>query len=744
MDKHHHIWINLKNIFHSILFITCLSTSCFSQQSDYVSPAGTKFLLYTPPGYYSSPERFPLLLSLHSKGEVGDDLTELTSRNPEQMPSRLIYLNKWPKELPFIVLTPQLKPSATDPDPQWPAAYIHEVVQYVLNNFRIDTTRIYLTGISRGGTGAWTYASAYPETIAAMVPLSGRSDTTQACPIKNIPVWAFHGDGDNTAPAQFSIDMVNAIRACKPAGTVSPHLTILQAKSHNGWNEVYNGTNGYRIYEWLLMFKKNDPTNKTPYVSAGPDYRIAARTAPFYLKGYFFDTDGTIANVIWTQTSGNPLVISSVNSSDLKITSLTPGVFEFDLSVTDNTGAVSRDRVSLEVVTTPVQPVITGLTLVNGKTNIDVGPLSEDQVIDTRVLGLTEVNIRATTSPDALSVKFSVNSDQNTRTVNSSTPLYIKPQSSSPEWKISKGNYVICATPYSKANGTGIRGTSQCFRISIIDGEEVVAKGTITREVWNGITGKLVSSIPVQSAPFSTSEIAIFESPRNAADNYGARIRGYIRPPLTGNYTFYISSDDNSELWLSSDDNPANRIKIAAISGYASTSYRQWDKYTSQKSSLIPLQADTRYYIEALHKEGTAYDHLSVGWQLPNGTLERPIPGARLSPFQPMSALSINAVEESRTMDSYDDATIKVYPNPINNTREASIEVPANEVTNSHVVFVSVLTIYGEPVFYKEFHCGQTCHSLNIKLNKTLGNGSYLVRIQLGERVYNKKIFLTE
>ena len=119
----------------------------------------------------------------------------------------------------------------------------------------------------------------------------------------------------------------------------------------------------------------------------------------------------------------------------------------------------------------------------------------------------------------------------------------------------------------------------------------------------------------------------------NFADNYGQRIRGFICPPVTGNYTFWIASDDNSELWLSTDDNPANRQKIASVSGY--TSSRQWTKYTSQKSDLKNLTAGQNYYIEALHKDGSKADNCAVGWQLPDGTFERPIPGNRLSPFEP-------------------------------------------------------------------------------------------------------------
>lgn len=166
-----------------------------------------------------------------------------------------------------------------------------------------------------------------------------------------------------------------------------------------------------------------------------------------------------------------------------------------------------------------------------------------------------------------------------------------------------------------------------------------VGAGTIQREVWEGIPGKLVSSIPVNSAPSSTGVLTIFESPYNVGDNYGSRIRGYVCVPVSGDYTFWIASDDHSELWLSADENPANKVKIASVTGY--TLRRQWEKYPSQKSTPITLRAGRKYYIEALQKEATGADHLSVGWQLPNGTLERPIQGNRLIPYRADNSLPV-------------------------------------------------------------------------------------------------------
>ncbi|HEU5146326.1 MAG TPA: Ig-like domain-containing protein, partial [Chryseosolibacter sp.] len=160
---------------------------------------------------------------------------------------------------------------------------------------------------------------------------------------------------------------------------------------------------------------------------------------------------------------------------------------------------------------------------------------------------------------------------------------------------------------------------------------DTVQAGKITRELWTNVPGKEVSAIPLLAAPQSTRYLKTFETGTNQADNYGSRIRGYVRAPVSGYYTFFIASDDHSELWLSSDESEENKKKIAWVTGF--TAPRQWTKYASQTSEGIWLEADEKYYIEALHKEGTGGDHLSVGWHQENISLERPIPSSRLIPY---------------------------------------------------------------------------------------------------------------
>ncbi len=158
--------------------------------------------------------------------------------------------------------------------------------------------------------------------------------------------------------------------------------------------------------------------------------------------------------------------------------------------------------------------------------------------------------------------------------------------------------------------------------------------GEITRQVWTGISGTNVSDLTNQpdypANPDIQDTLSSMEAPTDWADNYGTRIAGYLHPAVTGDYTFWIASDDGSELWLSTDDSTTNVVKIAYVNGW--TNSRQWDKYSSQQSAVIHLEAGQSYFIEALQKEGGGGDNLAVAWQGP-GITRQVIDGAYLSPL---------------------------------------------------------------------------------------------------------------
>ncbi|HEX8530676.1 MAG TPA: hypothetical protein VF646_11660, partial [Cytophagales bacterium] len=102
----------------------------------------------------------------------------------------------------------------------------------------------------------------------------------------------------------------------------------------------------------------------------------------------------------------------------------------------------------------------------------------------------------------------------------------------------------------------------------------------------------------------------------------------------TGSYTFYISGDDDCELWLSTDANPANKVRIAHVTG-GWTASRDWTKYTTQTSTARSLTANTNYYVEVLHKEGGGGDNVAVGWTGPGISTISVIGAANLAPYSP-------------------------------------------------------------------------------------------------------------
>jgi hypothetical protein len=187
------------------------------------------------------------------------------------------------------------------------------------------------------------------------------------------------------------------------------------------------------------------------------------------------------------------------------------------------------------------------------------------------------------------------------------------------------------------ARATDDRGVSATSapRIVQIGAGATSGESGLLREFWlrrpSPALGSLKTYKHFPVRPTGWQLLASFETPSHWGDYYGSRVRGYLIPPETGDYTFWIAADDQAELSLSADESSENKQLIASVR--TRTAPHQWDVSQLQQSAPIPLEAGRRYYIEALHKEITASDHLAVGWQLPGGELERPIPGARLAPF---------------------------------------------------------------------------------------------------------------
>ncbi|MDN3656743.1 HYR domain-containing protein [Ferruginibacter paludis] len=197
--------------------------------------------------------------------------------------------------------------------------------------------------------------------------------------------------------------------------------------------------------------------------------------------------------------------------------------------------------------------------------------------------------------------------------------------------------------------------------------------GAITGEGYTNITGSQVADLTANPAypnsPSITAALTTFEY-SNVADNYGGRVRGYFCAPVSGNYIFNISGDDQAGLWLSTDANPANKVLIAYTE--LPTAFRQWNKYATQKSAVIPMVKGARYYIETLQKEAVGSDHLSVAVTFPGGLFEGPIKGSRLSPIGSSArtvsgAQAFAAAMESKTIVGFNSLKVSATPNPSTN-----------------------------------------------------------------------------
>ena len=222
---------------------------------------------------------------------------------------------------------------------------------------------------------------------------------------------------------------------------------------------------------------------------------------------------------------------------------------------------------------------------------------------------------------------------------------------------------------------------------------------------------------------------------------------GYICPPQTGNYTFWISGDDATRLILSTDASPANAQLIAYNSKW--TNLREYNKFPTQKSAPIYLEAGKKYYIEAQHAEFGGRDYVTVAWQLPDGTFEGPIPGSRLSPYVSdgkgdvalatstqaliMQMQEMNAVESAAAPKA-----LAVYPNPFSD--KTTLDYMA---TKAGELQLEVFTTTGKLV--RTLHKGQVKPGRlqqYVLEGSGLAPGIYVCRVTLNNKTEHKRIIL--
>jgi predicted peptidase len=232
----------------------------YTQQPKNVSTADNVNGFYEalPPGYDTATKKFPLLIFLHGGGERGTGQAALPLVLKHAVP-KLIHEKKFPEsftvndqKFSFIVISPQFK--------DWPEPDdVKSVIDYAFNNYKVDSHRVYLSGLSMGGGATWRTAAFYGRQLAAIVPICGAewADSTEAKKIAaaDIPIWAFHNRDDSAVTYNSTRRYVNIINSQNPA--IVPRMTIWDFGGHDAWTRATDPAyreDNKNIYEWMLQF----------------------------------------------------------------------------------------------------------------------------------------------------------------------------------------------------------------------------------------------------------------------------------------------------------------------------------------------------------------------------------------------------------------------------------------------------------------------------------------------------------
>ncbi len=316
---------------------------------------------HLPVNYGDDPnQKFPLIIYQH--GWTGARfLNPYTAQAPLSILEggnlvKLINNGPWDDSRPFIVLSPQ---RCVDPLTfVVTAAQTKLFVDYAINTYKVDTSRIYMGGHSQGSGDTWDYVTNYPHQLAAVVPISGGYGASVGCVLKDTPAWAFNGEADTTVPYQRQVETVYSINACNPAERA--RITVLPGVGHNdvelpvlGLTGLGQGVPAYDIYsqnifDWLLAHSR---APASPAASAGskaevlpgalpaesPAFRVAPSAIAF---GHSATLKWSVPGATECLASGDWVGKRPARGREC-ITPVAPGTYGYVLSCTGTGGAVA-------------------------------------------------------------------------------------------------------------------------------------------------------------------------------------------------------------------------------------------------------------------------------------------------------------------------------------------------------------------------------------------------------------------
>ena len=314
---------------------------------------GWNAYVHLPDDYYQTGSAtYPVIIFLPGIGEIGSNAPDVIMNGPGH------YIASGDK-MQFVINGQTVKPIVISLQPitAWPTApTVNTKIDSIVRRYRVDVNRIYLTGLSMGGWSIENYVDGYTplytNRIASMVAMSapgpdnGNANMAQYA-LAGGKWWGFEGTQDYRKMDEIRDAMNNAV-----SGSARYFNYV---GGHGGWNTWYDpswkDSDGESIYTWMLKQSKGGtPTNQNPIVNAGNDVAITLPVTTVSLKGVASDPDGTIASYAWSKISGpSSATFSAVNSASTNVSALSQGVYQFQLKVTDNSGATAQDVVQVTV-----------------------------------------------------------------------------------------------------------------------------------------------------------------------------------------------------------------------------------------------------------------------------------------------------------------------------------------------------------------------------------------------------------
>lgn len=241
----------IKSFFTRIIVFLLLIMNINGQQIKVVTNNESKmdpslnYLFFLPDSYNDNTKtKWPLILFLHGMGERGDDINLIKIHGIPKIVEK-------DKSFPFIAISPQCPLNSDWRNPEIQNSVV-DMLENILEKYRVDKDRVYITGLSMGGFGTWAIAAKRPDLFAAAAPICGGGDPANAKVLRRMPIWVFHGANDEIVLVQESEKMVRAIRQFN--GNV--RYTLYPNAGHDSWTETYESK---ELYDWFLS---NNRINK--------------------------------------------------------------------------------------------------------------------------------------------------------------------------------------------------------------------------------------------------------------------------------------------------------------------------------------------------------------------------------------------------------------------------------------------------------------------------------------------------